>query len=406
MPTPYGQIEPEDWRTPVTITTSAEGTEWLLGGLIIFVSGTADDRSGAPAEDPDGDRSANLVHNTTSYDPNYNHISELGNEYNYTQPNDERVAVVGPTPALLEEGYQLNKYSLALMFPPLHNVTVTCSAPADEAILWHWSCTHCKDPSRVIWTHVRGASIDVVFDASDWIVEKVIWVEALDDNELEYNHTITINHTAQSADATYDSDLTPLTCVVPPCGDFDWSSAMGWESRQNTSEFESDFIIRIDNITFDVIDRSAAIVTFEEVPPLLLVAGAGDDDGDGLNDNTNRYGDISYAPLLPVDGPDGASHMVVAEGARAMSYSVHLTQPPKVTPGTDSTDAVVELRMSASDCNGRLLFNVTSPEYNQSWVAEVYEEKTFSLLFTRATFDIDHNVTLSLLQVGWLAALA
>ena len=380
-------IEPEDWRVPVVVNTSGAGTDWTVGGLISFLTGTQND--GSPLAEPEGSRAFNLVHNLTSRDPNYHWVSNIENEFNYTQPANERIGVIEPLPPLLEEGYQMNRYSIALQFPPVANVTVTCSAPAAQAELSHWWCTNCDNISLVQWQSVRGASIDLLFDVDNWNVEKVVWVEALDDNVLEYNHTITINHTAQSIDAIYDSDLAPLPCVFSICGEYDWSSALFWETRQGTAGFDLAFRLRIDDITFNVIDRAAAILTFEEVPPMLLADTAGDDDGDGTNDDVNRFDRVSYAPL------EEDSHLVVAEGARAVSYNIHLTQPPKVRSDEES---VVELRMSASDCDGRLLFNITSPEYNQTWATDVYEEKTFSLFFTRDTYSIPHNVTVTLLQ--------
>ena len=140
---------------------------------------------------------------------------------------------------------------------------------------------------------------------------------------------------------------------------------------------------------FIVIDRAAAILTFEEVPPILVAETSGDDDGDGMNDDVNRFDRLSYAPL------EEDRHLVVAEGGRAVSYSIHLTQPPKIRAGSNN---LVELRMSASNCNGRLLFNISSPEYNQTWVDDIYEEKTFSMYFSRDDFDVPHNVTVTLLQ--------
>lgn len=383
----FFKIEPEDWREPVSIFTSGAGTEWAFGGVIAFLSGTAED--GTALVEPEGGRAFNLVHNLSSLDPNYNNVDNIENEFNYTQPPLERVGIVGPLPPLLEEGYMLNRYAVALKFPPVSNVTITCRAPQDQAELSHWSCTDCDNISRVKWSSIRGATIDLEFDVDNWDVEKVVWVEAIDDNVLEYNHTITINHTAQSLDAIYDSDLAPLPCAYPPCDKYDWSSALFWETQQNETGFEEAFLVQIETITFDVIDRAAAIYTFEEVPPLILSHTGGDDDGDGLNDDANRFDRVSYAPLEEDD------HLVLAEGARAVSYSIHLTQPPKIKPGIES---IVELRMSASDCGGRLLFNISSPEYNQTWVTDIYEEKTFSLTFTRDDFDVPHNVTVTQLQ--------
>eukprot|EP00750_Incisomonas_marina_P029260 INCI7084.4.p1 GENE.INCI7084.4~~INCI7084.4.p1 ORF type:complete len:1903 (+),score=332.97 INCI7084.4:664-5709(+) len=383
----FFQIEPEDWRQPVMIHTSGAGTDWSIGGLIVFLTGTALD--GGPLAEPEGERAINLIHNLSSLDPNYQWVDNLENEYNYTQPAWERIGIIEPLPPVLEEGYQMNRYSIALKFPPVANVTVTCSAPPDQAMLSHWSCTNCNNISLVKWTSVRGATIDLEFDVDNWETEKVVWVEALDDNVLEYNHTITINHTAQSVDAIYDSDLAPLPCFFPPCPDFDWSSAEFWKFQQNTTLFDEDFKVQIDDMIFIVIDRAAAILTFEEVPPILVAETSGDDDGDGMNDDVNRFDRLSYAPL------EEDRHLVVAEGGRAVSYSIHLTQPPKIRAGSNN---LVELRMSASNCNGRLLFNISSPEYNQTWVDDIYEEKTFSMYFSRDDFDVPHNVTVTLLQ--------
>lgn len=179
----FFQIEPEDWRQPVTIQTSGAGTDWSIGGLIVFLTGTALD--GGPLEEPEGERAINLIHNLSSLDPNYQWVDNLENEYNYTQPAWERIGIIEPLPPVLEEGYQMNRYSIALKFPPVANVTVTCSAPPDQAMLSHWSCTNCGNISLVKWTSVRGATIDLEFDADNWETEKVVWVEALDDNVLE-----------------------------------------------------------------------------------------------------------------------------------------------------------------------------------------------------------------------------
>ncbi len=108
---PWFQIEPEDWRKKVNIFTSGLGTDWVFGGLIAFLTGT--EPNGTALREPSGSRAFNLVHNLTSGDPNYHWISGVQNEFNYTQPPDERVGIIEPQPPLLEEGHQMNKCAAA-----------------------------------------------------------------------------------------------------------------------------------------------------------------------------------------------------------------------------------------------------------------------------------------------------
>ena len=511
---PNVTIQPHQWRDSFEITIDATNSpvDWDIGSIILFITG-----KGLP--EPPGSRAFNLEHHLKSTDPLYNDVKWISQPLNFTQPGTKRVAVMGPYPALLEEGFKINRYSLALLIPPSSDVTVHVRSELNQSSLTHyyckvetcknlpiignWGAQNCEElgddvgecifsefakkcclceedrggfreiiPSPWLetkqqcdlgngsWVFMKSNNLDLTWTTKNWMAEKTIWVEAVDDNFLEYNHTIKIDHHSSSLDPLFESFPKPFKREV-----YRWPRYINFDkilfsTKPEDQEKRKKFLIKIASIIFDVIDRAAALLMFEtlpgHIPPqskslwwqepewydpwnwarwadardipdpvnrISTLDGPGTQTrvctstmqtcnessdsncsvaerwesccecggGDVNKPNNdflwaNRHGKYSH-PVF-----NRSKHMEVVEGARALVFWLKLRLEPKKL-----SDVHIDIYAEDS-CAGRLLFNISSPKYNRSWVPGLYRNKSFSFTFSASNFSHIHNVSVTALQ--------
>ena len=506
-------IHPHQWRESFEVTIDATNSpvDWDIGSIILFITG-----KGLP--EPPGSRAFNLEHHLSSTDPLYNDVKWISQPLNFTQPGSKRVAVMGPYPAILEEGFKINRYSLALLIPPSSDVTVHIRSVLNQTLLTHyyckvqtcknlpiignWGANNCEElgdnveecayaefakkcclceedqggfreviPSPQLetkeqcelrngsWVYVRSNNLDLTWTTKYWMAEKTIWVEAVDDNFLEYNHTVTIDHHASSLDPLFESFPKTHKRSLYKWPRYLYFDDILFSKQPEDVKKRNKFLVKIASIVFDVIDRASALLIFETLPghippdprslwwqehewydPWSWVGWADARDiPDPINQISTLDGDMTQQRVCTstfeacnssrvncsLEGLEDAccecgggnvnipntdflwmnrhgkyshpvfkrsKHMEVVEGARALVFYIKLRLEPK-----NQSDVHIDIYAEEA-CAGRLLFNISSPKYNRSWVPGLYRDKSFSFTFSATNYSHIHNVSVTALQ--------
>jgi hypothetical protein len=102
---------------------------------------------------------------------------------------DVRIAESGGSTSVAEEGPTSDTYTLRLLFPPTAPVVVTITADAETVV-------SAGGPA--------GSTAQATFTTANWITPQTVIVTAVDDSDLEFNHTSVLKHTVTSTDAGYN----------------------------------------------------------------------------------------------------------------------------------------------------------------------------------------------------------
>ncbi|BAY84313.1 hypothetical protein NIES267_38090 [Calothrix parasitica NIES-267] len=168
--------------------------------------------------------------------------------------NDTAAVVVDRYDISSLEGYGNNFFNLKLATQPLGEVTVTMN-PVDV--------NGDKDYNISLADEFDGESYSVTFDETNWNLAKAIRVQAVDDYDIEYNHSSYIDFTVSSdEDSIYDG-VTPTGDVVVKIEDNDLPTA-SIQAVAAASEAGSPgyFIVSLDNPAPDGFDGTGIVVNY------------------------------------------------------------------------------------------------------------------------------------------------
>lgn len=164
-----GDAQCEVSGSPLTFTTANYATP-----KIVTVEAVDD-------ADVEGTHSCTITHSVSSSDTFYNSLT-IADVTGTITDNDEPIGVtVSPTTLTLTEGEAGESYTVVLLSAPTDDVTIT---PAGDA-----QCS---------------VSAPVVFTSANWSTPQSITVTAIDDSDIEGEHTCTVTNTASSTDAAYN----------------------------------------------------------------------------------------------------------------------------------------------------------------------------------------------------------
>jgi hypothetical protein len=156
-----------------------------------------------------------VSHTSTSTDLNFDGLL-ISNVTATITDNDTAGVSVAPNPAAASEG-GTGSYQVALLTQPTANVTINLSGDAQSAV----------------------SPASLTFTPANWNTGQTVTVTPLDDTLVEGDHTATITHAAQSADAKYNG-------------------------------------IAIDNVTVNITDNDLAGVTISPLTVNVVEGGASD----------------------------------------------------------------------------------------------------------------------------------
>ncbi|MGB6296439.1 MAG: hypothetical protein WBF90_09655, partial [Rivularia sp. (in: cyanobacteria)] len=180
------------------------------------------------------------------------------------------------------EGYGNNFFNVKLDTKPVGEVTVTMN-PVDAS--------GDKDYNISLDDEFDGESYSVTFDETDWNLAKAVKVTAVDDYDVEYNHTSYVDFAVSSTeDSTYDA-VTPEDKVIVKIEDNDLPNA-GIQAVAAATEAGSPgyFVVTLDNPAPAGFDGTGIVVDY-------TVSGTVDVDGSGETDDLKPFtGSVRIAP--------------------------------------------------------------------------------------------------------------
>ncbi|MEO1374443.1 MAG: hypothetical protein AAFW70_09045 [Cyanobacteria bacterium J06635_10] len=180
------------------------------------------------------------------------------------------------------EGYGNNFFNVKLATQPLGEVTITMN-PVDV--------NGDKDYNISLDDEFDGESYSVTFDETNWNLAKAVKVTAVDDYDIEYNHSSYIDFTVSSdEDSTYDG-ATPRGDVIVKIEDNDLPTAsIKAVAAANEAGSPGYFIVSLDQAAPDGFDGTGIVVNYS-------VSGTVDTDGSGETDDLKTLtGSVRIAP--------------------------------------------------------------------------------------------------------------
>ena len=205
---------PENWQTPQTVTIAAVDD--------LFIEET---------------QTSTITHTARSADPSYN---DLAIDSITATIADNDIPPAGMTIieseglTNLSEGGAADTYMVVLDAPPISDVTVEIS-PDNQSIATPMVGAGANARTSALASNSQSTPATVTFTRDNWQVPQMVSVTAVDDSDVEGDHTSTIIHTARSADANYNN-MTPATVIATIAdNDTDPNDAINWDIDSNGS---------------------------------------------------------------------------------------------------------------------------------------------------------------------------
>ncbi|MEM6402505.1 MAG: hypothetical protein AAF757_20130, partial [Cyanobacteria bacterium P01_D01_bin.116] len=200
-----------------------------------------------------------------------------------TNTDDDTAEVIVDTYDISSsEGYSNNYFNVKLATKPVGEVSVTMN-PVDA--------NGDKDYNISLDDEFDGESYTVTFNETNWNLAKAVKVTAVDDYDIEYNHTSYVDFEVSSnEDSTYDA-VTPPDDVIIKIEDNDLPVA-SIQAVAAATEAGSPgyFIVSLDNPAPDGFDGTGIVVNYS-------VTGTVDVDGSGETDDLKPLtGSVRIAP--------------------------------------------------------------------------------------------------------------
>ena len=171
----------------ITSSDTTEGT--VAPASLTFTSGNWDTPqtvtiTGVDDDLQDGDIAYTILNATsTSADGNYNVINPTDVSVTNTDNDTAGITITESSNLTnLTEGSTTDTYTIVLDSEPTNNVIITITPDADSTV----------------------DSSTITFTSSNWETEQTITITAVDDTEIETDHTSVITHTSASDDSNYD----------------------------------------------------------------------------------------------------------------------------------------------------------------------------------------------------------
>lgn len=156
---------PTDWNSPQTITVLA-----------------------VPDGVSEGLHTSSISHTTSSGDGNYHGLLVSTVVATIIDTTGVTMVETGGTTDVSENGPTSDTYTIVLNSPPAVDVTITASPDSQSSLGLG-----------------PGNPITLTFTPADWNVDRLVVVTAVDDANIEGNHTSSITHAVTSTDGGYDA---------------------------------------------------------------------------------------------------------------------------------------------------------------------------------------------------------
>ncbi|MBV6627277.1 MAG: DUF4114 domain-containing protein [Rivularia sp. (in: Bacteria)] len=248
------------------------------------------------------------------------------------------------------EGYGNNFFNIKLNTKPVGEVTVTMN-PVDAS--------GDKDYNISLDDEFDGESYSVTFDETDWNLAKAVKVTAVDDYDVEYNHTSYIDFAVSSEEDSNYNTLTPSEEVIVKIEDNDLPVA-SVKTIAGAAEAGSPgyFVVTLDNPAPAGFDGTGIVVNYS-IGGTVDVDGSGEtDDLKPLNgwDSTNLTGSVRIAPgetrspiiAFPIDDFKAEGVDLVVTGVNTSNISLQIDVDSFVTGNYSSSSETVELQLDSN----------------------------------------------------------
>ncbi len=198
--------------------------------------------------DVEGAHTSTITHTAASSDNDYDGISIDSVIANVTD-NDFAAGVTitesGGSTDVAEEGTTSDTYTVVLDSLPTATVTITVDPDIDTEVN----------------NNGAGNSIDLTFLTTNWDTAQTVTVKAIDDEEVEGDHTSTITHTAASSDNDYDGIT--IDSVVANVTDNDVAGVTITESGGSTDVAEEGPTSDTYTVVLDTLPTATVTITVD-----------------------------------------------------------------------------------------------------------------------------------------------